>query len=570
MSVTSKAVYSPSSTSLIESVTYGLFELPSKTQEDRQCIYKTDNIFSFGVFDGHGGNYAAQACSASLHEDIIYKHNVLMSGGFFTGLSETLFCEVARDCTESIDELVKQESTAGTTMASLFFWSNLDGSIRVICPWIGDSRCVRYQRDKNGIIEIFPMTEDHKPSLKREEERINNCLKAPWVGEPIEAIDSPTRNRSMSFSEQLSIKSEQLDVQDNTSVLIRKLSMASMISMTGTPRKLSNFSDTSLVNILDRSSHALSDISSEGMEAITTGNLPKTLNNLSIDKLSPTHARTGLGFPSKLSNNSLVDKLPFDGGNYRKLSHVSETSIAEEEKGDLNTRVGLTKVMNSPNRINRFSLNCDTNTSICSFSPNSPQRTSNELSNYSPSIFDIERKFSNISEVVDNFSNRIEYIEDPNRPPKVNERSFIAHRTKITKSGNKIIGPLAVCSRYDVSITMTRSIGDRYGPRSCIAQPDISSVTIQKNEHARFVLASDGLWDVYSDEELRTFVMSDRDPNIVAKKLAQMAYQRRLQSHIKIDDITVFVIDVNASLMVTDKKLSFPMVVKSSCGCLVS
>jgi hypothetical protein len=46
-----------------------------------------------------------------------------------------------------------------------------------------------------------------------------------------------------------------------------------------------------------------------------------------------------------------------------------------------------------------------------------------------------------------------------------------------------IRGPVAYFSRYNRSILMTRSIGDRYGPRGCIAQAEISAMTIPAKSH---------------------------------------------------------------------------------------
>ena len=52
-----------------------------------------------------------------------------------------------------------------------------------------------------------------------------------------------------------------------------------------------------------------------------------------------------------------------------------------------------------------------------------------------------------------------------------NQESFISQR--IAKSG-EIAGPEALFSRFNSSIMMTRSIGDLYGPRSCVCIPEVS------------------------------------------------------------------------------------------------
>jgi hypothetical protein len=52
--------------------------------------------------------------------------------------------------------------------------------------------------------------------------------------------------------------------------------------------------------------------------------------------------------------------------------------------------------------------------------------------------------------------------------------------------------------------------------------PEVAAVTVRSDTHARFVLASDGLWDVVGLEEVRCVGMSDklRDPRALAQQLA--------------------------------------------------
>lgn len=67
--------------------------------------------------------------------------------------------------------------------------------------------------------------------------------------------------------------------------------------------------------------------------------------------------------------------------------------------------------------------------------------------------------------------------------------SVLMHRT----SANGLIkGPMAYFGRFKSSLLMTRSIGDKFGPRGCLPLADITAVTVGSHEHTRFVLASDG------------------------------------------------------------------------------
>ena len=59
-------------------------------------------------------------------------------------------------------------------------------------------------------------------------------------------------------------------------------------------------------------------------------------------------------------------------------------------------------------------------------------------------------------------------------------------------------------------------------PRACVCVPEVSAFTVRGDTHARFVLASDGLWDIVGLEEVRCVGMSDkfRDPRALAQHLA--------------------------------------------------
>ena len=75
--------------------------------------------------------------------------------------------------------------------------------------------------------------------------------------------------------------------------------------------------------------------------------------------------------------------------------------------------------------------------------------------------------------------------------------------------------------------------------------PDVSTITITAGQHGRFLLSSDGLWDVLTIEAAMYIALTTRDPIIAAKKLARKACELRLQRGMKSDDITIIVVDVN-------------------------
>eukprot|EP01037_Dinobryon_pediforme_P043002 gene43002-53742_t len=110
----------------------------------------------------------------------------------------------------------------------------------------------------------------------------------------------------------------------------------------------------------------------------------------------------------------------------------------------------------------------------------------------------------------------------------------------IAKRKTRAIGPVAFFGRGDHSLLMTRSIGDRVGPESAIPLPDITTVTVHATQHARFVLASDGMWDVLSCEDVRqsALLFRNREPVDLAYYLAAKAKSRRDRYEWRPDDIT--------------------------------
>lgn len=123
------------------------------------------------------------------------------------------------------------------------------------------------------------------------------------------------------------------------------------------------------------------------------------------------------------------------------------------------------------------------------------------------------------------------------------ENSYIDFR----KAGT-LYGAEAIFSRYNLSINMTRSIGDKYAARSVIPIPEITVVTVLPNQFARFVLGSDGIWDVISIEEVRAMVFSSSLSEEVSVMIADEAFRRRIKRQMRMDDISVVVVDVNVHL----------------------
>jgi serine/threonine protein phosphatase PrpC len=133
--------------------------------------------------------------------------------------------------------------------------------------------------------------------------------------------------------------------------------------------------------------------------------------------------------------------------------------------------------------------------------------------------------------------------EDANLRSK---KSFIG--TRVDASGAPV-GPKALFGRHNISTLMTRSIGDKLAARSCIPNPDCRAVDIGADEFVRFVIASDGLWDVMSSQGAAEFVARMGDVQKAAELLAKKGKQKRQDRAMRMDDISVIVVDVNPQNM---------------------
>jgi hypothetical protein len=142
---------------------------------------------------------------------------------------------------------------------------------------------------------------------------------------------------------------------------------------------------------------------------------------------------------------------------------------------------------------------------------------------------------------IDQTGNAVENIPDGEVLIQHTE-SFVANRKL---PDNDYEGPEAVFGRYGPSLNMTRSIGDKYGPRRCAAVPDVTVAHIPPEEFGRFVLASDGVWDVLSSADVGKVVFAAMDPDEVAFRIALLAQVRRSSQKKREDDISVIVVDVN-------------------------
>ena len=124
---------------------------------------------------------------------------------------------------------------------------------------------------------------------------------------------------------------------------------------------------------------------------------------------------------------------------------------------------------------------------------------------------------------------------------------------RIERSGGRVdkiygMGPYRVWFKNEdfPGLAMSRSIGDRLAHRVGVSDiPEIKEFNIDENTPLAVVLASDGVWEFMSNEEVSEIVYrfeDNKDASVCAKKIVERARQVWEKTGYAIDDITCVVV----------------------------
>ncbi|KAM3349974.1 hypothetical protein ACQJBY_022665 [Aegilops geniculata] len=120
-------------------------------------------------------------------------------------------------------------------------------------------------------------------------------------------------------------------------------------------------------------------------------------------------------------------------------------------------------------------------------------------------------------------------LSDDHKPDRSDERERIENAGGVvTFSGTWRVGGV---------LAMSRAFGDRLLKQFVVAEPEIQEQEID-DELEYLILASDGLWDVVSNEHAVAFVKEEVGPEAAARKLTQIAFARG-----STDNITCIVVE---------------------------
>eukprot|EP00825_Cyclidium_porcatum_P049437 TRINITY_DN8545_c0_g1_i2.p1 TRINITY_DN8545_c0_g1~~TRINITY_DN8545_c0_g1_i2.p1 ORF type:complete len:300 (+),score=67.86 TRINITY_DN8545_c0_g1_i2:125-1024(+) len=150
--------------------------------EDAHIIYvdQAQEIYIFGVFDGHGGKEVAKFVEKHFVEELQKNKNFIEKNfeqalkenfskidellGTVEGKKELMQVKNGQE-DEKLDQGFQQESYAGCTANVIILYQN-----KLYVANAGDSRSVLSSQGK-----VVELSQDHKPDLDKEKERIKNA-----------------------------------------------------------------------------------------------------------------------------------------------------------------------------------------------------------------------------------------------------------------------------------------------------------------------------------------------------------------------------------------------------------
>lgn len=125
----------------------------------------TPDISLFAVFDGHGGDEVAKFCEKNFPEQL-KKNAAFAKGDYRTALEET-FLKMDVMLIESAAGAEGEEMSAAGCTANVVLITPTE----IIVANAGDSRCYLFTEENKTV----PLSEDHKPDMLQERERISKA-----------------------------------------------------------------------------------------------------------------------------------------------------------------------------------------------------------------------------------------------------------------------------------------------------------------------------------------------------------------------------------------------------------
>ena len=467
-----------------------------------------------------------------------------------TEKEDALLCAAVQTACKELHSYICSVDDSGTTLTCIITkFNQADESTKVYCVNVGDSRTM--------MVNLIEFEENY--SLDRSVSgRVTKIIHPVDPNDLVSSVHSTDSTVDLFELSTISQKtsSPRFEIPSSTrSAAIAIPSTHSSPSLTGlskSPHASSSFSKMQISSSPSMASLALMFAQSHSNVPILRNKYMVTAHLMSEDhKLSLSRERERI-----LKNNAFapIYSLPLDASSIFFPVTARELRLVHDPYGKLALRLQRNnfKTISSVFQ-KKESLDVDdsknTNSSRAGLLlPDEEKLDAAEI--FVRIIVDaMERKFKGNEDVSKRYLKSMANIKVKIRGYKrFHDKSFIIQRT--SRDGS-VVGPEAVCGRHNISMMMTRSIGDILGPRSCIETPEISSFVVPPGVHARFILGTDGYWDVVSLESTRCMALHKKfpDPSKLSRALAEKALRRRQRSNMRIDDISVAVVDINPSNM---------------------
>lgn len=147
-----------------------------------------------------------------------------------------------------------------------------------------------------------------------------------------------------------------------------------------------------------------------------------------------------------------------------------------------------------------------------------------------------------------------ESVSIDHKPDRVDEKARIlasGGRVFAVEYDDGIDGPPRVwLGHMDVpGLAMSRSLGDAVAHTAgVVSEPEYFTHMLDESDRC-LVIATDGLWEFMSNEEVMEIVMAQKDPKVAVDLLIMEANRRWMKEEQVIDDTTVIVVYVNINEM---------------------
>lgn len=471
-------------------------------------------------------------------------------------IHDAMLTEASRASCEFTDRFLQATTQSGTTMSSIFFnFADSDDTVRVMCCNVGDSRSIMLICDDSE----YKSLSDYSPrraAVAVQSRPTNTPSRSSDLRTVIPASLADHSKGCHNISDNIAISSN-IPINENQSSNVEEFVEPTALESSPRAEKVQSLNDLKLEEVHPMVQYTFPPQMDIVYENSTVSRSSK-LVPLSEDHSLLLH-RERYRIENKLSIPRY--SLPI----YSLISTSVSTGVVAtsfekpispiETKDDFRYSLASNFIKMLVNEIRTQSEK-----DALFFTPDSSILDDESVKDTRSSINSLDNSINGraISEGLNSLNTSENGLRSDNTSSKFEKSYHNKDNVRIMRQETFIarrrgqygeIGTEAIFGRYNISVMMTRSLGDKYGPRSCRGIPDVRLVTLPVNRHARFIIASDGLWDVMTSDFIKciAFLPKFADPQKFASYLARKAWKRRHRKGIRMDDITVVCVDLNAN-----------------------